>query len=180
MRFRRRCNYEAGKQGPVTVHRFSFWALPSFSASTDFGGADFTCANTTSVVDFLDKNKALAEQLTRSAFDIATAEIQASEKLLTKIKAPVAPSNLVRPAHSRRGGLAATSTVAAQPSTVCSTSVEHVGVRQVPLSVPSSLELRPGHSASASQVAYTLGSIFMTVISGRNTVCKNNTYLKYS
>ena len=121
---------------------------------------DFTSrANTTSVVAFLDKNKTLAEQLTRSAFDLATAEIQASEKLLPQNKAPVAPPNHVRSTHSRRGGLAATSTVAARPSAVRSTSVEHVGVREVPLSVPSSLELRPGHSASASQVAYTLGSI---------------------
>ena len=98
----------------------------------------------------------MADQLIRSAFVLATADIQAAEKLLPKTKAPFAPPKLVRSAHSRRGGLAATFTVAARSSAVLSTSVEHVGVRtptvdlsEVPLSGPSSLEMHDSGRADS-------------------------------
>ena len=98
---------------------------------------DSASAQTSSVAEFLDRNKALAEQLNISKFDINTAEIQASKK----VKVSVASS------QSRRGGLAAS------VASVVSTEIVDV------CPVFSSLESRPGHSASASRVTHTLGPV---------------------
>ena len=78
----------------------------------------------------------MAEQLTQSNFDIKTAEIQASQKLLPKVKAPVVSSN------SHRRGLAAS--VASRPSSVCSASAELVDVRPVLSSLDKAWSFRFG------------------------------------
>ena len=79
-----------------------------------------THGKVTSVERFLDTTKSLADQLTQSDFDLATAQIQAAKRLLPKPKIPFSPPlQHVRSAHSRiRRGLATTSTVAVRSSVV--------------------------------------------------------------
>ena len=100
---------------------------PSPRSSGDSPSLRPASAKVNSVGEFLDKNKALAEHLKQSHFDVKAAEFQASQKVK---------------------GLAAS---ASSPSSVRSAAADLVDVCPV-------RESRPGHSASASRVAHTLGS----------------------